>query len=121
MKDPMKPGPQITFDAYAIGYGISILLTLSSFFLAPEFGAYALPAIVLAAVVQLFVQLVFFLHLGRRRDATLVLLVFTAVIIGILVIGTLWIMSNLARLHRHEITPADLYQGGVVAPQNELR
>jgi hypothetical protein len=45
----------------------------------------------------------------------------TSIIILILLGGTLWIMQNLARLHMHEETPADLYQGGIVAPQNELK
>jgi hypothetical protein len=45
---------------------------------------------------------------------------FALTIIGILVGGTLWIMSNLAHLHMPLPTTTDLYDHGVVAPQNEL-
>jgi len=49
------------------------------------------------------------------------ILAFAAVIIFILVGGTLWIMTNLAHLHMPSPTTTDLYSNGVVAPQNELR
>lgn len=49
------------------------------------------------AVVQLFVQLIFFLHLGResRPRWNLAMLLFAFMIIGIVAGGSLWIMSNL--------------------------
>jgi hypothetical protein len=45
------------------------------------------------------------------------------VVVGIVAGGTLWIMHNLARLHHHhdEMPLDELYEHGVVAPQNELR
>lgn len=108
--------------SYTIGFAISLVLTLLSFLVAPFVGILAAPMIVILAIVQLFVQLLFFLHLGSERGGhlTIVLLGFAAGIIGILIIGTLWIMSNLSHLHRSTPTTQDIYQGGVVAPQNEL-
>lgn len=108
--------------SYACGFILSILLTLVAFFMAPHLGSYATPAIVLLAVVQLIVQLVFFLHLGQERGPrwNTGIFMFTLVIIGIVLGGTLWIMHNLAHLHMHPLTPTDLYQNGEVAPQNEL-
>lgn len=114
--------PHGTRKSYAAGYGLSILLTLAAFWAASALGGYAAVAIVLLAFLQLVVQLVYFLHMGREsgKDWNTGLLMFTLVIICILVGGTLWIMTNLARLHMPEPTPTDLYQNGVVAPQNEL-
>ncbi len=109
--------------SYFVGFFFSILLTLFAFWIAPQFGAAAAPAIVAAAVLQLFVQLFFFLHVGREQKPqwNAGLLALTLVILCILIIGTLWIMDNLQRLHTHTAAPGDLYVGGIVAPQNELR
>jgi cytochrome o ubiquinol oxidase operon protein cyoD len=114
--------PQAAFGAYVLGFFLSIALTLGSFWVAPHLGMLAAPMIVTGAILQLFVQLFFFLHLGHRDypRSNLLVFIFTAIIIGILIIGTLWIMSNLAHLHMHSPTTTDIYKGGVVAPQNEL-
>lgn len=108
--------------SYSIGFLLSVVLTLFSFLVAPELGSLAVPAIVLSAIGQLFVQLVFFLHLGRENDSgwNLYLFAFTLTIIGILVIGTLWIMNNVAHLHTPTPAGTELYEHSVVAPQNEL-
>lgn len=48
------------------------------------------------AIAQLIVQLVFFLHLGRKGQRwNLGIMGFATIIVLILVIGSLWIMSNL--------------------------
>ena len=54
-------------------------------------------AIIFLAVVQLVVQLVFFLHLGRERQPrwNLLAFAFMAIVLLILVLGSLWIMNNL--------------------------
>ncbi len=107
---------------YTIGFLISVGLTLLSFLVAPYLGSFAVPCIVASALAQLVVQLVFFLHLGRDQDAgwSVGVFSFALVIIGILVIGTLWIMNNLAHLHIHTPVGPELYEHGVIAPQNEL-
>jgi cytochrome o ubiquinol oxidase subunit IV len=106
--------------SYTIGFLLSVGLTLLAFWAAPTFGSVAAVAIVGLALVQLVVQLVFFLHLGAGLSSRLTLLLFTLVIIGILVLGTLWIMTNLERLHQHTPGLHDLYEGGTIAPGNEL-
>ena len=113
----------VSISSYVLGFLLSVLLTAGSFLLAPHLGSFAPGAIVLCALAQLLVQLIFFLHMGREQGPkwNLGMFMFTLTIIGILMVGTLWIMSNLAHLHMHTPTTNDLYKQGVVAPQNELR
>ncbi|HEV7121337.1 MAG TPA: cytochrome C oxidase subunit IV family protein [Candidatus Paceibacterota bacterium] len=115
--------PHGTLMSYTLGFFFSVLLTLAAFWTAPYLGIYAFGVVVAGAILQIFVQLYFFLHIGSRDypRSNLLILVFAGIIISILVGGTLWIMSNLAHLHMHAPTTQDLYQGGIVAPQNELR
>jgi len=50
-----------------------------------------------SAIIQIVVHLVFFLHMNTSSEErwNLVALLFTAVIIFIVVVGSLWIMYNL--------------------------
>lgn len=59
------------------------------------------------ALVQLFTQLIFFLHLGReaRPRWNLSVLAFAAIVIVILVFGSLWIMISLDNRGGHTMTP----------------
>lgn len=109
--------------SYIVGFALSIALTLAAFWVAPLLGGFAAAAIVILALIQLLVQLVFFLELGHdpKAQSDLVVFLFTGIIICILVGGTLWIMSNLEHLHLQSPTTTDLYENGVVAPQNELK
>jgi cytochrome o ubiquinol oxidase operon protein cyoD len=86
--------------SYSIGFVFCIALTLGSFALVQT---HALPpnvillAILIFAVAQLFVQLLFFLHVGRepRPRWHFIALTFAILLVAILVFGSLWIMSNL--------------------------
>jgi cytochrome o ubiquinol oxidase operon protein cyoD len=86
--------------AYVVGFILSILLTLLAYgtvtshsFTAPV----TITLIVFFAIVQLFVQLIFFLHLGAesRPRWRLVTLGFGVLVVAIVVFGSLWIMDNL--------------------------
>ncbi len=121
------PAPyQPTIISYVYGLFLSVLLTLSAFWLSPVFGKYAAAFIVVSALLQLTVQLVFFLHLGKRSAPAWhrALFAFTLLIVAVLIGGTLWIMHNLARLHERNAPRApaidELYEGGNVTPANEL-
>ncbi|PWY55893.1 cytochrome o ubiquinol oxidase subunit IV [Legionella qingyii] len=89
-----------TYQSYTIGFVASLLLTLFSFYLV---ASSALPpkilyiAVGVLAIIQLFVQLVFFLHLNTNSKTSWNLLsfLFTLVVVLVLVIGTMWIMYNL--------------------------
>lgn len=89
-----------THKSYAKGFILSIILTLLSFYLVhsgvfPQSQLYI--AVGLLALLQLFVQLVFFLHLSTHSKASWNLLsfLFALVMVLIFVLGTLWIMYNL--------------------------
>ncbi|HET6747138.1 MAG TPA: cytochrome o ubiquinol oxidase subunit IV [Candidatus Saccharimonadales bacterium] len=86
--------------AYVTGYLLSIFLTLLAYFTVTSgnFAPFITIALILSfAVVQLFVQLIFFLHLGSesRPRWRLVTLGFGVLVVGIVVFGSLWIMDNL--------------------------
>ena len=89
-----------TVKSYMIGFALSIALTLGAFYIVAY---HALPSlqlyvvITLLAIAQLFVQLVFFMHLSKDSKArwNVVSFVFSLVVVLILVLGTLWIMYNL--------------------------
>jgi cytochrome o ubiquinol oxidase operon protein cyoD len=104
----MKPiqlhAPSRTFHhgnlaGYVIGLAISVLLTLASFGvvmtgLVPRGATMSL--LVLLCVAQLLAQLVFFLHLGSAPDqrANTGIFACTALLIAIIVAGSLWVTHN---------------------------
>ncbi len=92
-----------TLKSYVIGFALSVALTLAAFFvvLRPGFfhvgyGA-MVPAILILAVAQLFVQLIFFMHLASESGPRWKLAIFlsTVSIVLIVVIGSIWIMNHL--------------------------
>lgn len=92
---------------YVIGYGGSMLLTLMVFAIAHQFGIETTGvylAIGLLGLAQLIVQLVYFLHIDRRRSSRedLDLILFSTLVLLIIILGTVWILGNLAiRMHMH--------------------
>ena len=104
----MKPiqlhAPSRTFhhgnlSGYVIGFVTCIALTLASFGavmtgLLPR-GA-VMGVLVLLCVVQLLVQLVFFLHLGSAPDqrSNTGIFICTALLIAVIVAGSLWVTRN---------------------------
>ena len=88
--------------SYLLGFLLSVVLTLIPFGLVmyPELGFTqgTLLAVILGmALLQILVQLGFFLHLNSHSDEgwNMIACVFTALIIVILVVGSLWIMFHL--------------------------
>ncbi len=75
-------------------------------------------AFVILALAQLVVQLIFFLHIRAKREQqwNLAALAFAAIVVMILVGGTLWIMYN---LQEGQDTQMGTYINGVVTPQME--
>jgi cytochrome o ubiquinol oxidase operon protein cyoD len=102
-----------TLTSYVMGYLLSLELTVAAYLLAVRhvnshhllFAHRTLVGgIALLAVTQLMVQLFFFLHLSResRPRWNLIVLLFAAMVLGIVVFGSLWIMHN---LNYHTETP----------------
>jgi cytochrome o ubiquinol oxidase operon protein cyoD len=89
-----------SIKSYAVGFGLSTVLTGLAFWLvmsASVTGPVALAGIVSAAVVQILVQLHYFLHLDRSSSMrwNVMVFLFTLLIVLIFVGGTIWIMINL--------------------------
>ncbi|WP_170330281.1 cytochrome o ubiquinol oxidase subunit IV [Ruegeria arenilitoris] len=92
---------------YVIGYGGSLLLTAAVFLIAYKYGIKTTGvylSIALLGLAQLIVQLVYFLHIDRRRSSRedLDLVLFSTLVLLIIILGTVWIMGNLAvRMHTY--------------------
>ena len=85
---------------YLIGFILSVILTVIPFWMVMNGTAsqgVILATVVGRAVVQILVHLVCFLHMNTSSDErwNLVAFLFTMLIVGIVVIGSLWIMYNL--------------------------
>lgn len=104
--------------SYVLGYVSSLYITLTAYLLVRH---HSLSKTVLVASVtglallQFIIQLVFFLHLGRETKPRwkLVVFLFMLLVVGILVGGSLWIMTNLNyRMTPQQITNYMNSQGG---------
>jgi len=99
-----------SLKSYIVGFGLSVLLTLASFGtvmsgVVPHH--LMLPGIVIFAVVQLLVQLVFFLHMGTSpgKQGNLAIMLFTLLILAIVVVGSLWVLHNMNANMMHPMLP----------------
>ena len=93
---------------YVTGLGLAILLTATSFFVAGTDLVWqpSIPvALVVLAIAQMGVHLVFFLHITTGPDNTnnVLALAFGLLIVFLVIGGSLWIMSNL----NHNMMPMD--------------
>lgn len=91
-----------------LGLGFSIVLTVAAFVLAGSHVIYgpAIPvALIVLAIAQMGVHLVFFLHVTTGPDNTnnVLALAFGVLVVFLVVIGSIWIMANLS----HNMMPAD--------------
>lgn len=86
--------------SYIVGFVLSVILTVAAFWVVMNPGMSAAgiaTTVVILAVVQILVHLGCFLHMSPRKNGEwdFVALVFTVVIVGLLVAGTIWIMVNM--------------------------
>jgi cytochrome o ubiquinol oxidase operon protein cyoD len=93
---------------YLVGLGFAILLTAVSFFVAGTDLVWqpSIPvALVVLAIAQMGVHLVFFLHITTGPDNTnnVLALAFGVLIVFLVIGGSLWIMANL----NHNMIPMD--------------
>ena len=93
---------------YLVGLALAIVLTATSFFIAGTDLVWqpSIPvAIIVLAIAQMGVHLVFFLHITTGPDNTnnVLALAFGLLIIFLVIGGSLWIMANL----NHNMLPMD--------------
>ena len=89
-----------SFRSYLTGFSLSIILTITAYLLVVHRKftiGIIIAAIVALALMQFFIQLFFFLHLGKETKPRwkLFVLIFMIIIVLILVFGSIWIMNNL--------------------------
>ncbi len=106
MQDNQPKIDRGSYSSYIVGFLLSLALTLGAYYLVLEHvnshhHSFAHPFLIFLvvglAIIQLFTQLVFFLHLGQERKPrfNLAAFLFMLLVLGILVFGSLWIMQNL--------------------------
>jgi len=98
--------------SYLIGFVLSVILTAIPFYLVMTHAmpaASLIPAVIGIGVVQILVHLVFFLHMNTSSGQLWnnAAFVFTLVILGILIVGSLWIMYHLNMNMMPGMMPAD--------------
>ena len=85
---------------YLIGLGLSVLATVVAFLLPGTTLVWqpSIPAaLIVLAIAQIGVHIVFFLHITTRPDSlnNVMALAFGVLVVFVLIVGSVWIMSNL--------------------------
>lgn len=88
------------FRSYVWGIGLALVLTVVPFALVHWMAMPRLPLLIVIgamALVQILVHFRFFLHIGFKQNREdLQLILFSALLLTIMVAGTVWIMASLA-------------------------
>ena len=90
-----------TFKGYMTGFVLSVILTVIPFWLVMDHvlaSAAGTTVLILGfAVVQIFVHMVYFLHMNTRSEGgwSMMALVFTLVMVIITLAGSIWVMYHL--------------------------
>ena len=99
---PGEPHSNIMSEplSYVIGLGLALLLTGISFWVASTsvlWGPGVAVGLVVLAIAQMGVHLVFFLHITSGPDNTnnVLALAFGVLIVFLVMIGTIWIMAHM--------------------------
>jgi cytochrome o ubiquinol oxidase operon protein cyoD len=93
--------PHVSAKEYVAGFVLSVVLTAIPFWLV--MAKARITSVVMAgvgstlAMVQVVVHMVFFLHMNPKSEGgwNLFALIFTAVLLVIVLAGTLWVMHNM--------------------------
>jgi cytochrome o ubiquinol oxidase subunit IV len=104
--DDRTPGveehePTANYLSYTAGLGLAILATVASFIVAQTNLLWppGIPVgLIVLALAQIGVHLVFFLHLGSGPDSTnnILALAFGVLIVFLVIAGSVWIIANLS-------------------------
>jgi cytochrome o ubiquinol oxidase operon protein cyoD len=93
---------------YLVGLGLSVLATVVAFFLTGTSLVWqpSIPAaLIVLAIAQMGVHIVFFLHITTRPDSmnNVMALTFGVFIVFVLIVGSMWIMTHL----NHNMIPME--------------
>ena len=93
---------------YLIGLGLAVLATIVSFYISGTTLVWqpSIPAaLIVLAIAQMGVHIVFFLHITTRPDSinNVMALVFGVFIVFVLIVGSVWIMTHL----NHNMIPME--------------
>jgi cytochrome o ubiquinol oxidase operon protein cyoD len=88
------------FKQYTVGFILSVVLTIIPFgmVMAGGFAPGLLLAVVgITAIVQVLVQLIFFLHMNSSAEQrwNVIAFIYTILTIAVLLIGSVWVMNYL--------------------------
>jgi cytochrome o ubiquinol oxidase subunit IV len=94
-------GPAVSYLSYTAGLGLAMLATITSFLVSQTdllWGPGVPVGLVVLAIAQIGVHLVFFLHLGSGPDSTnnILALAFGVLIVFLVIAGSVWIIGNLS-------------------------
>lgn len=103
-----------TMRSYVFGFILSLVFTLIPYYLVTSklvSGGTLLPIILGVAIIQMIIQIVFFLHLGRGPKPMYNIVFFGMTVITILVVvtGSVWIIDHLDS----SMASSDLYKTAV--------
>jgi len=103
--DDRTPGvedyePTASYLSYTVGLGLAIVATIASFVVSQTdlLWAPGIPVgLLVLAISQIGVHLVFFLHLGSGSESTnnILALAFGVIIVFLVIGGSIWIIANL--------------------------
>jgi len=114
LDDGHEPGTYDVASAirnYLIGFALAVALTIGSFWVASGTGLVYTPGVPMAlaafAIAQMGVHLAFFLHITTGPDNinNVLALAFGVLIVGLVIVGSLWIMYH---LNLHMAMPASM-------------
>ena len=109
MNNQPQSSPHPKIESYVAGFALSVLLTLAAYTLVAGHylaGGNLLVTVLVLAIIQLWVQLKFFLHMGSNSSQMSNLLAFISTIgmVLIIVVASLWIMTHL----NYNMTPGQM-------------
>lgn len=111
----IRPEEKGTANFYVLGFILCIVLTLAAYFLVTRHlltGWVLISTILGIGVIQMAVQLIFFMHLGSeyaegkaKHHWNMLVFFFMLMVLIIIVFGSLWIMYN---INYREMPPMDM-------------
>jgi cytochrome o ubiquinol oxidase subunit IV len=98
--DVAAPTVRREVGGYVLGFGLAILLTMASFWMPRTnliYGPALAVGLLVLAVAQMGIHLIFFLHITTDPDNTnnVMALAFGVLIVCLVVFGSIWVMTHL--------------------------